>query len=119
MALETRWQDGVTAVLGAILFIAPFAFGDTSQAAAAWTAWTAGALLFVLGGAMLLAPRVRTSEYLPLILGALLFLAPWVLGFSGLAVMARSSWIIGVLAFLTAGSTLVGSTTTDRRATAQ
>jgi len=58
-------------------------------------------------------------SYVPLIVGALLFLAPWVLGFSGLAAMARSSWIIGVLAFLTAGSTLMGSTTTDRRETVQ
>jgi hypothetical protein len=46
-------------------------------------------------------------EYLPLIEGVLLFLAPWVLGFSGVTAMAWSAWVIGILAFINAGSVFV------------
>lgn len=108
MPRETRWQDWITAALGVILFITPFIFGDTSQTAAAWTAWIGGVLLFVFGGGSVLARLESRIEYLPLIAGVLLFLAPWVLGFAGITAMAYSAWIIGVVAFLVAGSVLVG-----------
>jgi hypothetical protein len=39
--------------------------------------------------------------------GVLLFLAPWVLGFSGVTAMALSAWVIGILAFINAGSVFV------------
>lgn len=107
MLTRTRWQDWITALLGVALFVSPFVLGDTSQTAAAWTAWVGGVLLFVFGGGMLLARRERNFEYLPLVLGILLFIAPWVLGFSGVTAMAWSAWIIGVLAFVAAVSALV------------
>lgn len=40
-------------------------------------------------------------------LGMLLFIAPWVLGFSGLTGMAWSAWIVGVLAVVLAASVVV------------
>jgi hypothetical protein len=49
----------------------------------------------------------NSAEYLPLILGVLIFLAPWVLGFSAITAMAWSAWVIGVLAFIISGSVLV------------
>jgi len=57
-------RTGLTAILGVILFITPFVFGDTSQTAAAWTAYVGGALLFVLGGGSLLFRWNPTVEYL-------------------------------------------------------
>src|SRR6267378_4895108 len=107
MSGEMRWQDWINALLGVVLFITPFVFGDTSQTAAAWTAYVGGALLFVLGGGSLLFRWNPTVEYLPLIVGVLVFLAPWVLGFSAIAAMAWSAWVIGVLAFISAGSALL------------
>jgi VIT1/CCC1 family predicted Fe2+/Mn2+ transporter len=107
MSEERRWQDWVAAALGVILFITPFVFGDTSQTAAAWTAYIGGALLFVLGGGSLLFRLNSNIEYLPLIEGVLLFLSPWVLGFSNVTAMAWSAWVIGVLAVISAGSVLV------------
>jgi len=109
MSGEMRWQDWLTAILGVILFITPFVFGDTSHTAAAWTAYVGGALLFVLGGGSLLFRWNTNVEYLPLIVGVLVFLAPWVLGFSGITAMAWSAWVIGVLAFISAGSALLMS----------
>ena len=88
MSGEMRWQDWITAALGVILFITPFVLGDTSQTAAAWTAYVGGVLLFVFGGGSLLLRWSNTIEYLPMIVGVALFLAPWVVGFSGIAAMA-------------------------------
>jgi VIT1/CCC1 family predicted Fe2+/Mn2+ transporter len=117
MSGEMRWQDWINAVLGVILFITPFVFGDTSHTAAAWTAYVGGALLFVFGAGSLLFRWDTTVEYLPLIEGVLLFLAPWVLGFSGIRAMAWSAWLIGVLVFISAGSALVaGGNLTGRSA---
>jgi VIT1/CCC1 family predicted Fe2+/Mn2+ transporter len=111
-----RWQDWITAALGVILFITPFVFGDTSQTAAAWTAYVGGVLLFVFGGGSLLFRWNNTVEYLPLIVGVALFLAPWLLGFSGIAAMAWSAWIIGALAVISAGyALLAGGNLTGRR----
>jgi VIT1/CCC1 family predicted Fe2+/Mn2+ transporter len=107
MSGKTRWQDWITAALGVILFITPFVFGDTSQMAAALTAYIGGVLLFIFGAASLLFRLNKAVEYLPLIEGVLLFLAPWVLGFSGVTAMAWSAWVIGVLAFINAGSVFV------------
>jgi len=48
-----------------------------------------------------------------------LFLAAWVLGFSGITAMAWSAWVLGVLAFVNAGSVLVmGANLTGRSAAA-
>jgi VIT1/CCC1 family predicted Fe2+/Mn2+ transporter len=119
MSGEMRWQDWINALLGVVLFITPFVFGDTSQTAAAWTAYVGGVLLFVFGAGSLLFRWNPTIEYLPLIEGVLLFLAPWVLGFSGITAMAWSAWVIGVLAFVNAGSVLVlGGNLTGRSAAA-
>jgi VIT1/CCC1 family predicted Fe2+/Mn2+ transporter len=119
MSGEMRWQDWINALLGVVLFITPFVFGDTSQTAAAWTAYVGGVLLFVFGAGSLLFRWNPTIEYLPLIEGVLLFLAPWVLGFSGITAMAWSAWVIGVLAFVNSGSVLVlGGNLTGRSAAA-
>jgi VIT1/CCC1 family predicted Fe2+/Mn2+ transporter len=119
MSGQTRWQDWITAALGVIFFITPFVFGDTSQTAAAWTAYVGGVLLFVFGGGSLLLRWNNSTEYLPLIVGVALFLAPWVLGFSGIAAMAWSAWIIGALAVISAGSALlVGGNLTGRSSAA-
>jgi VIT1/CCC1 family predicted Fe2+/Mn2+ transporter len=107
MSGKTRWQDWITAALGVILFITPFVFGDTSQPAAALTAYIGGVLLLIFGAASPLFRLSRTVEYLPLIEGVLLFLAPWVLGFTGVTAIAWSAWVVGVLAFINAGSVFV------------
>jgi SPW repeat len=64
-------------------------------------------LLFVFGAGSLVFHWNPSVEYLPLTEGILLFLAPWVLGFSGITAMAWSAWIVGVLAFISAGLTLL------------
>jgi SPW repeat-containing protein len=107
MTAFRRWQDYGTMLLGVLLFISPFVFGDTSQTTAAWTAYIGGVLIFLSGLLAASLAAVRATEGVPVVLGVLLFISPWVLGFAGVTAIAWTAWVIGVLAVLVAGSVLL------------
>jgi hypothetical protein len=110
-----RWQDWAVVVLGAIVFVTPFVFGQTSNSVASSVAYVLGVLI-VLGGLLNAAmARVRGLELIPAILAVILFVSPWVFGFAGVTALAWSAWIVAILIVLAVGSlyTLQG-----RRATA-
>src|ERR1700704_2171485 len=103
-----RWQDYATIILGVVLFLTPFVFGDTSQGTAATTAYILGALL-VLGGLLAAAMReANTAEYVPVILGVITFISPFVFGFTAVTAIAWAAWILGLLTVASAGSLLLG-----------
>jgi ABC-type molybdate transport system permease subunit len=102
-----RWQDWATVVLGVALFLTPFVFATTDASNAAWTAYVGGVVLAIVGLWNLSSPDNRGVEWTEVVVGALLVLAPWVLGFSGLAAAAWSAWIAGALAVVLAGSVLM------------
>jgi hypothetical protein len=102
-----RFQDWLTVVVGVLLFIAPFAFGATANQAAAWTAYAGGVLLVIAGLWSLSSPANHLAEWAEIVVGVLLFLAPWALGFTGLAALAWSAWIAGILAVVLAGSVVL------------
>jgi uncharacterized membrane protein HdeD (DUF308 family) len=107
MSAWRRWQDYATMVLGVILFVTPFVFGDTGQTTATISAYVLGVLVFLSG---LLSAAMREAgnvEYIPVVLGVITFIAPFVLGFTAVTAIAWSAWIIGVLTVLSAGSLLV------------
>jgi hypothetical protein len=103
-----RWQDWATAVVGVLLSITPFVFGATGTGAAAWNAYVAGVLLVIVGVWSYTTASVRWTEWAEVVIGVLVFLAPWALGFSALASIATSAWIAGILAVVLAGSVLLG-----------
>jgi uncharacterized membrane protein HdeD (DUF308 family) len=111
MTAWKRWQDWATMVLGVLLFVSPFVFGATSYGLAAATAYVGGVLLVLAGLLAASSARVRSTEWIPVVLGVLLFISPWVLGFAGVMALAWTAWIIGVLAVIAGGSLLVA----DRR----
>jgi VIT1/CCC1 family predicted Fe2+/Mn2+ transporter len=53
-------------------------------------------------------PSVQWTEWAEVVIGVLVFLAPWALAFSALTSIATSTWIAGILAVLLAGSVLLG-----------
>lgn len=108
MGAWRRWQDWATVLLGVILFATPFIFGTTSDAASSWTAYVMGALL-ALGGLWSASTEepVPGAEWIPLVLGAAVFVAPWILNFTAVAEMAWMSWIVGALAVLNSGLELL------------
>jgi hypothetical protein len=53
------------------------------------------------------------------VVGVLIFISPWVLGFTALTPMAWSAWIVGVLAVILAASVLFLSGTSQQRLVGQ
>jgi uncharacterized membrane protein HdeD (DUF308 family) len=109
-----RWQDYATIILGVALFVTPFVFGDTSQGTAATTAYILGVLL-VLSGLLAAAMReANTVEWIPVILGVITFISPFVFGFTAVTAIAWAAYIVGVLAVVNAGSLLLNLTGSRR-----
>ena len=99
-----RWQDWATVVIGVLLFITPFVFGATYTSTAAWTAYVGGVLLVIVGLWTLSSPSTQMTEWAEIVIGVLVFIAPFVLGFTALTGMAWSDWIAGILAVMLGGS---------------
>jgi len=109
-----RWQDYVTIVFGVALFVTPLVFGDTSRGTATTTAYILGILL-ILSGLLAAAMReANTVEWIPVILGVITFISPFVFGFTAVTAVAWAAYIVGVLAVVNAGS-LLRNVTGNRR----
>jgi hypothetical protein len=106
MSTWRRWQDWVVVGLGVVLFVTPFVFGETAQTVAASTTYTLGVLVALAG---LLNAAMREAgglELIPAVLAVILFVSPWVFGFTAVTALAWSAWIIGILVLAAAGSLL-------------
>ncbi|NIH78911.1 SPW repeat protein [Amycolatopsis viridis] len=91
----TRPHDWAEVVLGLVALLTPL-WASTDNAAM-WTMIVLGALIALDGLLSLAVPGLVYGEGLQVVLGALLFIAPWVMTYTGLGVAAWSSWIIGAL----------------------
>ncbi|PRY34360.1 SPW repeat protein [Umezawaea tangerina] len=91
----TRWQDWAEVVLGVVVLLTP-TVADTTTGAM-WTMIVLGALIAIDGLVSLAAPAVVYGEWFQIVLGALLFISPWVIGYSDLTGAAWTSWVAGVL----------------------
>jgi hypothetical protein len=104
MTAWKRWQDWSVVVLGAIMFVTPFVFGETSQTVAASAAYVLGVLIALAGIGNAAASRVSGFEIVPAILAVILFVSPWVFGFTAVTALAWSAWIVAILIVLAIGS---------------
>ena len=69
---------------GAWIFISPWILGSSQDPASSWGAWVLGALLVVAALWALAVPASVWAVWATAALGALVFIAPWVLNFSSL-----------------------------------
>jgi hypothetical protein len=99
-----RWQDWVGVVLGAYLVLATLWTPGTGAAMSAMI--VLGALLVIASVWSLAMPGSMTSEYSHMLLGVLLFISPWVLGYTEFSGASWTSWIVGVLAVLAGAAAL-------------
>ena len=102
-----RWQDWTNVVAGVWIFITPWLFGYTSEAAAAWNAWILGILVTVVGLWALSDPESLSAEWSNVVFGAWLFVAPWILAFTGTAAVVWNAWIIGAVVLVLAAWVLM------------
>lgn len=91
----TRWQDWAEVVLGVVALLSPL-WVDTSTKAM-WTMIVLGALIAIDGLLSLAMPAMVASEGIQVVLGVLLFISPWVMGYSAMTGASWTSWIVGVL----------------------
>ncbi|MGH3697177.1 MAG: SPW repeat domain-containing protein [Pseudonocardiaceae bacterium] len=107
-----RWQDWVALVLGVVAGLSVL-WLETSKAAM-WSLLVFGVLLLVSGLWSLAMPGSVASEYVHIGLGALLFISPWVLGYTNFYGAAWTSWVIGALA-VAVGAAAVPVAMTEHR----
>jgi hypothetical protein len=114
---RNRWQDWDNLILAIWLFISPwvlqFATGGSAAqpgagaaatggdvlSYASWNAWVLGVIVFLV--ALSALGRMEFwQEWITLLLGVWIFIAPWVLGIVGYPRAAWDHWIVGALIFL-------------------
>jgi len=96
----TRLQDWVTLLAGVYTATSPLALstiGMTGDARVVVAMITLGALLVISSIVSLARPNVTATEWATTLLGVLLFVAPWVVGYTGLTGAAWTSWLVGVI----------------------
>ncbi|MGA6167139.1 SPW repeat protein [Amycolatopsis magusensis] len=111
----TRPHDWAEVVLGVVAVLTPLWM--QTDTAAMWTLIVLGALVAIDGLVSLAMPGLVYGEGIQIVLGALLFISPWVIGYSGLTGAAWSSWIIGGLTMIAGAAALpVANAAHDRMA---
>ncbi|MGO9419870.1 SPW repeat protein [Roseiarcus sp.] len=104
MPSETSWrgfrsaQDWINLICGALLFISPWVMGFSGVTAPAWAAWVGGIVIAVMAIAALVQ-FAEWEEWVALVVGVLMIVAPWVLGF---AAMTYALWAFVALGLIVA-----------------
>jgi hypothetical protein len=104
MTAWKRWQDWSVVVLGAILFLTPFVFGETAMTTAATSSYILGVLVVLAGLLNAAMSKVGGLELIPAVLAVIVFVSPWLFGFASVTALAWSAWVTGVLLAIAVGS---------------
>lgn len=96
---EKNVQDWINLICGILLFVSPWALGFSGDHMAARAAWVGGVVIFLMGGAAL-AQFAEWEEWVALIVGALVVIAPWVLGFAAIHAAMWSCVVLGIIVVL-------------------
>jgi hypothetical protein len=113
----TRWQDWAEVVLGVVAVLSPL-WVDTTNAVM-WTMIVLGALIALDGLFSLAMPGVVFGEYVQVVLGVLLFISPWVIGFTDMNGAMWSAFIIGALTIIAGAVALPAANTAHQRMAGQ
>ncbi|NIR58495.1 MAG: SPW repeat protein [Gammaproteobacteria bacterium] len=92
----TRWQDWVSLIFGIWLFFSPWILGYADAANAAWNAYILGVAVVIFSIAALAQGRVW-EEWVDLVLGVWLIIAPFVLGFTAEGAAMWNHIVLGIL----------------------
>jgi uncharacterized membrane protein HdeD (DUF308 family) len=96
---ERNVQDWINLICGVLLFVSPWGLGFSGDHMAARTAWVGGAIIFIMGVAALMQ-FAEWEEWVALIVGALVIVAPWVLRFEAIHAAMWSCVVLGVIVAL-------------------
>ena len=96
----TRWEDWATVVVGAVVALSTIWM--TAMGASIALMVILGILLIVSGLVNLARPSMMAMEWVQGALGILLFIAPWIGGYSSETGAAWFSWVGGVVTIVVA-----------------
>jgi len=105
MPIETSWrggksvQDWIMLICGVLLFIAPWAMGFAGDMAAARAAWVGGIVIAVMAVATLVQ-FAEWEDWIALIAGVLVIIAPWALGFAAVYYAVWAFVVLGLIVAL-------------------
>ena len=99
---EKNVQDWINVVCAVLLFISPWVLGFSGELLAARTAWVGGIVIFVMAVAAM-ARFAEWEEWVALIVGILVLISPWILGF---AAVNAALWTCVVLGIIVAASSI-------------
>lgn len=91
----TRWQDWVALAAGVCVALSPLV--AERETTATWTMVIMGALIVLASAYSLYSPGDVISEGSHAVLGLLLVITPWVMGFADLQGLAWTAWIAGAV----------------------
>ena len=112
----TRLQDWGTLLAGLYAALSPIWVSTTGERDARWALIVLGALLAVTALCSLALPGVVATEWLTVLFGVLLFVAPWVLTYTGRTGASWTSWVVGAVAVVLGGFSVPASNRIHRQA---
>lgn len=112
MAMETsgrgggrKVQDWIGLACAVVLFVSPWIFGFSAEMMAARTAWISAIVIGVLTIAALVQ-FAEWEEWVTMILGLWLIVAPWIVGFASVGHALAAFVVLGVIVALASLSEL-------------
>ena len=112
----TRLQDYGALVAGVYAALSPIWVSTTGERGAFWALIVLGVLIAATALFSLAVPGMVAAEWLTVVFGVLLFVAPWVLTYTDRMGASWTSWVIGVIAVVLGGSALPASNRAHRQA---
>ncbi|QRP44631.1 SPW repeat protein [Amycolatopsis sp. FDAARGOS 1241] len=94
----TRPHDWAEVVIGVVAALSPLWLSTNTMTV--WTMVVLGALIAIDGLVSLAAPGAVYGEGIQVVLGVLLFIAPWVMGYTGFNGASWTSWVAGALTII-------------------
>jgi uncharacterized membrane protein HdeD (DUF308 family) len=96
---EKNVQDWINVVCAVLLFISPWVLGFSGELMAARTAWVGGIVIFVMAVAAMIQ-FAEWEEWVALIVGILVLISPWVLGFAAVNAALWTCVVLGIIVAL-------------------
>jgi uncharacterized membrane protein HdeD (DUF308 family) len=96
---EKNVQDWINLICGVLLFISPWALRFSGDVMAARAAWVGGVIIFLMGVAAL-AQFAEWEEWVALVVGVLVVISPWVLGFAAIHAAMWTCVVLGIIVAL-------------------
>jgi hypothetical protein len=112
----TRLQDWGTLVAGLYAALSPIWVSTSGERDGRWALIALGVLLAVTALFSLALPGVVATEWLTVLFGVLLFVAPWVLTYTDRTAASWTSWVVGAVAVVLGGFSVPASNRIHRRA---